>query len=160
MKADPPALQLRHNARVIASEHTTYDKLCQWRPTQVGHGPPMAFVSRVHGGPERAVMTGPTATHRDDLGQSLALAMVCSSTSPLLLLDADFTVVAASLSFCEAFHIEPSGAAGQSLFALGGGEWDVPQLRSLLRATVSGDADIDTYALKLHPRTRKSGTCC
>jgi two-component sensor histidine kinase len=84
-----------------------------------------------------------------DLALNLALAVIASSTAPLLLLDGDFTVVAASTSFCRAFQIDPADAPGRALFKLGTGEWDIPQLRSLLNATVSTDAKIDAYEMDL-----------
>jgi len=34
--------------------------------------------------------------------------MIASSDAPLLLLDGDLSVVAASFSFCRAFHIDPA----------------------------------------------------
>ncbi|CAN7392183.1 sensor histidine kinase [Phenylobacterium sp. LjRoot225] len=80
---------------------------------------------------------------------SLALALVASSDAPILLLDGALDVVAASASFSRAFQIDPAALAGVSLFAIGAGEWDVPQLRSLLKATLSGAADIETYEMDL-----------
>ncbi|HZZ32229.1 MAG TPA: histidine kinase dimerization/phosphoacceptor domain -containing protein [Phenylobacterium sp.] len=85
----------------------------------------------------------PVVTH------SLALALVATSDAPILLLDGNLTVVAASDSFARAFQVEPDHLNGESLFALGSGEWDVPQLRSLLKATLSGAANIDTYEMDL-----------
>ncbi len=83
------------------------------------------------------------------VADSLALALVASSDAPIVLLDGDLKVVAASASFARAFQIEPKDIAGRSLFALGSGEWDVPQLRSLLRATLSGAAEVDAYEMDL-----------
>ncbi len=80
---------------------------------------------------------------------SLALALVASSDAPILLLDGELRVIAASASFARAFHIEPDNINRQSLFALGDGEWDVAQLRSLLRATLSGAAQVDAYEMDL-----------
>nr|WP_293682943.1 sensor histidine kinase [uncultured Phenylobacterium sp.] len=79
----------------------------------------------------------------------LALAVIASSTAPLVLLDGSFAVVAASSSFYRAFQIDPAHAAGLEIFALGGGEWDVRQLRSLLKATAAGNAQIDAYEMDL-----------
>jgi len=87
----------------------------------------------------------PVVTH------SLALALVATSDPPILLLDGTSTVIAASASFARAFDIEPEHLEGLSLFALGSGEWDVPQLRSLLKATLSGAANIDAYEMDLRP---------
>ncbi|MES3027298.1 MAG: sensor histidine kinase [Pseudomonadota bacterium] len=79
----------------------------------------------------------------------MALAVVASSTAPIVLLDGELTVIGASASFFRAFHIDPSTATGLKLFALGSGEWDVRQLRSLLKATASGDAEIEAYEMDL-----------
>jgi two-component sensor histidine kinase len=78
------------------------------------------------------------------------MAMVAASNEPLVLLKDDLTVVAASASFCRAFGIDPSSVDGKLLFALGLGEWDVPQLRSLLRATIAGHAEIAEYEMDLN----------
>jgi two-component system, sensor histidine kinase PdtaS len=91
-----------------------------------------------------------------DATLNLALALVGSSSAPLLLLDGDLSVIAASLSFCEAFGVEPSSVAGRPLFALGDGAWDVPQLRALLGATARGDADIQAYEMDLKSAGRET----
>jgi two-component sensor histidine kinase len=85
----------------------------------------------------------------EDVALSLTLAVVASSPAPLLLLDGDLTVVAVSGSFCDAFGDAPSDLPGRKLYSLGDGEWDVPQLRSLMAATVSGRAKVDAYEMEL-----------
>lgn len=80
---------------------------------------------------------------------SLMLAVIATSDTPLLLLAGDLTVVAASRSFCEAFNIDPATLPGKSVLEMGDGEWNVPQLRSLLAATASGAAEIHAYELDL-----------
>jgi len=92
----------------------------------------------------------------EDPGLSLALAMVVSSTAPLLLLDGALNIVSASASFCRTFDIEPSSVAGRQVFDLSDGEWDVPQLRSLMDATASGDAVIEAYEMDLDRPGRES----
>lgn len=82
-------------------------------------------------------------------GASLALALIASSQVPLLLLSDDLAVVGASRSFCGAFGIDPEEAAGVRLADLGAGEWNVPQLHWLLRATAAGDADVDAFEMEL-----------
>ena len=87
--------------------------------------------------------------HRE-VADSLALALVATSDAPILLLDAELRVIAASASFFRAFQIDPKAVGdGRSLFALGEGEWDVPQLRSLLKATLSGVRVEDPYEMDL-----------
>lgn len=84
-----------------------------------------------------------------DSAASLGIALVVSSNTPLVLLDKDLKVVAASVSFCRGFGLISANVVNHSLFALGDGEWNIAQLRSLLRATVSGDAAIDAYECDL-----------
>jgi two-component sensor histidine kinase len=88
---------------------------------------------------------------------SLAMALVQSSKAPLLLLDDDAVVIGASGSFCSTFNLDPTTIVSRKLVDLGGGEWDVPQLNSLLRATISGAADIDAYEMDL---VRKGKETC
>jgi two-component system, sensor histidine kinase PdtaS len=80
---------------------------------------------------------------------SLALAMIAASNAPVLLVDGDLAIVAASDSFCQSFALDPEKTAGASLAGLGTGEWNVPQLRSLLGATAAGSAEIDDYEMDL-----------
>ena len=86
---------------------------------------------------------------RNEAVNSLAMALVESSKAPLLLLDDDVVVIGASSSFCNAFNLDSDVVAGHRLADLGTGEWDVPQLESLLRATISGAAEIDAYEMDL-----------
>jgi PAS domain S-box-containing protein len=82
---------------------------------------------------------------------SLALALIDSSRSPVLLLDETLRIVGASRSFCSAFGFEPAQLEGKGigLARLGAGEWDIPQLRSLLKATFAGAAEVDAYEMDL-----------
>jgi PAS domain S-box-containing protein len=81
--------------------------------------------------------------------ESLALALIHSSRAPVILLGADLRVVGASNSFCAAFGFEADSVAGRDLGSLGAGEWDVPQLRSLLRSTFARTASVDAYEMDL-----------
>ena len=94
-------------------------------------------------------MTAHLTIDPDDPGLSLALAMVVSSTAPLLLLDGEQKIVAASASFCETFGIAPATIQGRRLHELGDGEWNVPQLRSLINATASDAAVVPAYEMDL-----------
>jgi PAS domain S-box-containing protein len=76
------------------------------------------------------------------------MALVASSQAPLLLLDENIAIVAASRSFCDSFGCDPDTVNGLSMAELGDGEWNIPQLHTLLKATFSG-ARIDAYELDL-----------
>lgn len=89
-------------------------------------------------------------TPRDpDAGLTLALAVVASSTAPLVMLDEEFRVVAASDSFLLAFGMAHDAVVGVPLFELKPGAWNVPQLRVLLKATAAGTAAVDAYEMDL-----------
>jgi two-component sensor histidine kinase len=88
----------------------------------------------------------------------LAHEIILASDTPLLLLGADTTVLAASRSFCRSFGIDPALAALAPLSSLSHGEWAVPQLEALLLATASGLAVVEDDEMELrragHPAQR------
>jgi two-component system, sensor histidine kinase PdtaS len=86
---------------------------------------------------------------RPEAAANLALAVIASSTAPLLLLDGDCTVIAASDSFCRAFQLEPANVVGRAVGKLASGEWAIPQLDAQLRAMASGTAQVDGYEMDL-----------
>jgi len=80
---------------------------------------------------------------------SLLLAVIHSSNAPLLLLDDTLTIIAASQSFSRVFDLDGAALAGHTVTSIGAGEWNVPQLESLLNATARSNAAIDTYEMDL-----------
>lgn len=78
----------------------------------------------------------------------LAQRIVNSSRQAVLLLDGDARVVAASPSFCSEFHIDGT-PVGMRLATLGQGEWNVPQLHSLLEVALFDGPPIDVYEMDL-----------
>ena len=84
------------------------------------------------------------------------LAVVVSSNEPLLFLSEDQKIIAASASFCRAFNIDPATIPGRQLSDLGNGEWAMPRLASLLKATASGSAQIEAYEIDLKRPNQKT----
>ena len=93
-----------------------------------------------------------------EAADGLALAVIASSNAPVLLLDDGLDVIAASDSFCDTFDIDPARVEGRPLSELGAGEWNVPQLGSLLKATAAGSAMIEAYEMDLK-RAGKISRC-
>lgn len=91
-----------------------------------------------------------------DVDESLLLAVIDSSNAPLMLLDDGLTIIAASQSFSRVFDLDAASLAGRTVKAIGAGEWDVPQLESLLSATARGSAAIDAYEMDLQRAGRPS----
>lgn len=90
-----------------------------------------------------------TAIVPADVDRSLALAVIGSSITPLVLLDASLSIIACSDSFLDSFQLDEGASYGRPLTALGNGEWNSRQLMVLLKATVSGSADVDAYEMDL-----------
>ena len=83
------------------------------------------------------------------VANKLALAMVAVSTAPLVLLDGELKIIAASKSFFRTFGLDPAGAQGRQLSELGSGEWAMPKLRSFLKATRSATTELGSYEIEL-----------
>jgi len=77
-------------------------------------------------------LTTPYSPHLEPAALSLVLAVIASSSEPLVLLDGRLTVIAASTSFCRAFQINAANVVGHTIAELGQGEWNVPKLIALL----------------------------
>lgn len=90
----------------------------------------------------------------EDVALSLTLAIVTSSPAPLLLLDGELTIIAASTSFCSVFGADAAQLTGQPLYALDEGQWDNPQLRSLMTTTLAGDGAADAHDINLQRRQK------
>lgn len=86
---------------------------------------------------------------KTDIEATLAEAVVTASQAPLLLLDEVFAVVAVSETLCAAFGVEAAEVLGRPVFAMDGGAWDLPKLRSLLSAMLTGRDGIADYRLDL-----------
>ncbi len=67
-------------------------------------------------------MVLPHSLHPETTALSLMLAVIASSNAPLLLLDGDRAVVAASASFCRDFQIDPASVPGNRFVAFGRGK--------------------------------------
>ncbi|PWW03714.1 chemotaxis protein methyltransferase CheR [Hoeflea marina] len=80
--------------------------------------------------------------------QTLAQAIVNTLHEPLLVLDSDFRVLAASVSFYRSFQVEPTQTIGRMLFSLGDGQWDIPALRTLLETIIPERAAMDGFEVE------------
>ncbi len=78
------------------------------------------------------------------------MAVIRSSRTPLLFLDSDLTVIAASHSLYRTFGLADQQVIGRRLGMVADGEWNSPQLSVLLKATAAGLAQVDGYEFDLH----------
>jgi two-component sensor histidine kinase len=79
---------------------------------------------------------------------TLAQAIVDTVREPLLVLDQDLRVLAASRSFYLTFKVDKANTQGRLLYALGDGQWDIPRLRLLLDKIVPEHGVMEDYEVE------------
>jgi len=79
---------------------------------------------------------------------TLARAIVDTVREPLLVLDQDLRVLAASRSFYLTFKVAHADTQGRLLYALGDGQWDIPNLRLLLEKIVPERGVMEGYEVE------------
>jgi two-component sensor histidine kinase len=77
--------------------------------------------------------------------QTLAQAIVNTIHEPLLVLDADLRVTAASRAFYETFKVDADETHDCLLYDLGDGQWDIPALRLLLETILPERTAMDDF---------------
>jgi PAS domain S-box-containing protein len=78
-------------------------------------------------------------------GIALAHAIVDTVRDPLVVLDHDLRVIAASRSFYKTFRLVRDDVRGHRLYEIDGGQWDIPELRDLLETITNDQATVEGY---------------
>src|SRR6202011_4357901 len=78
----------------------------------------------------------------------LAHAIVDTVREPLVVLDQDLRVVAASRSFYSTFKVGADHTQGKLLYDLGDGQWDIPKLRLLLGKILPEQGSMENYEVE------------
>jgi two-component sensor histidine kinase len=79
---------------------------------------------------------------------ALTQAIVDTLREPLVVLDHDLRVVAASRSFYRTFKVDRAATQGKLLYDLGDGQWDIPKLRLLLERIVPERGVMEDYEVE------------
>ena len=79
---------------------------------------------------------------------ALAQGIVDTVREPVLVLDKELRVIAASRSFYSAFKVSPEDTKGRLLYALGDGQWDIPKLRVLLEQIIPEHGVMEGYEVE------------
>ena len=79
---------------------------------------------------------------------ALAQGIVDTVREPVLVLDNDLRVIAASRSFYSAFKVKPDDTQDRLLYALGDGQWDIPALRVLLEKIIPEKGVMEGYEVE------------
>lgn len=78
----------------------------------------------------------------------LAEHIVDTVRESLLVLDEQMRVITASRRFYKIFKTNPQQTEGKTLFELGDGQWDIPELRKLLEKTVKQHKTFEGYRVE------------
>jgi two-component sensor histidine kinase len=81
-------------------------------------------------------------------GRALAQAIVNTIREPLLVLDKDLRVVAASRSFYQTFKLDRQVIQGRPVYTLGDGQWNIPELRLLLEKILPQHTVMEAYEVQ------------
>jgi two-component sensor histidine kinase len=93
-------------------------------------------------------MTGEIAAMSGDHAATLAGAIVNTLRVPLLVLNGDLRVIAASPAFCQRFKVSPEQTTGCLLFDLGNGQWDIPALRGFLGDVIPRHTTMEAFEVE------------
>jgi PAS domain S-box-containing protein len=77
-----------------------------------------------------------------------AQSIVDTVREPLLVLDRDLRVVAASRSFFDTFKVDRDETIGRPVYELGERQWDIPDLRHLLEAVIPRSRAVEGYEVE------------
>jgi PAS domain S-box-containing protein len=80
--------------------------------------------------------------------QNYAMDIVDTVREPLLILDATLRVRSANRAFYQTFQVSPSETEGRLIYELGNGQWDSPDLRTLLENIVPKSSVFDDFELE------------
>ena len=75
-------------------------------------------------------------------------SIVATVREPLLVLDHELRVQSASRSFYETFQVSSDKTLGRSLFQLGNGQWDIPELRRLLIEVLPLETNVTDFEMQ------------
>src|ERR1700712_1743213 len=80
--------------------------------------------------------------------QNYAQNIVDTVREPLLILDATLRVRSANRAFYHTFHVSPGETEDRLIYELGNGQWDIPDLRTLLEDIVPKSSVFDDFELE------------
>jgi PAS domain S-box-containing protein len=80
--------------------------------------------------------------------QTYAQNIVDTVREPLLILDTTLRVQSANRAFYQAFHVSPKETEDRLIYELGNGQWDIPDLRTLLEDIVPKSSVFDDFELE------------
>src|SRR3972149_1070074 len=102
----------------------------------------------IENGLEKARKELETIKISEDEAREYAESIINTVREPLIALDQNLRVVAASRSFYEVFKVTPKETVGQLIYDLGNKQWNIPKLRELLETVLPQKATFDNYEVE------------
>jgi two-component sensor histidine kinase/PAS domain-containing protein len=82
--------------------------------------------------------------------KELAEKIVDTVREPLLILHEDLRVQSANRAFYDAFEVQPAETEGRTVYELGRGQWDIPDLRRLLSEVLPDNEFFEDFEVEHH----------
>ena len=82
------------------------------------------------------------------VGSIYTESIIDTMREPMLVLDEHLKVVSANKGFYRAFKVTMEDTQGQLIYAIGNHQWDIPQLRELLKSIIEKNSVFDGYKVE------------
>src|ERR1700733_11337372 len=88
--------------------------------------------------------------HTLELQYALAYAekIIATLREPFVVLDKNMRVRTANAAFYRDFHVSKEETQGRFVYDLGNGQWDIPQLRTLLPQVLSNSHPVEDFEVE------------
>jgi two-component sensor histidine kinase len=90
----------------------------------------------------------PAHTVDIDTARAVAQGIVDTIREPLVVLDRSLRLIAANRAFCTTFKLDIDEILGMPIYQVGGGDWNIPQLRLLLGKIIPEQGAMEDYEVE------------
>ena len=87
-------------------------------------------------------------THQLELALAYAENIIATLREPFVVLDNSLRVRTANAAFYRDFHASKEETEGRFVYDLGNGQWDIPQLRTLLTQVLSNSHPVEDFEVE------------
>ena len=95
-------------------------------------------------------MTDPSPARKQAVQDALTYAdnIIATLREPFVVLDKSLRVRTANAAFYRDFHVSKEETEGRFVYDLGNGQWDIPQLRTLLPQVLSNSHPVEDFEVE------------
>ena len=91
---------------------------------------------------------GDKYTHKLEVALAFAENIIATLREPFVVLDKNLRVRTANTAFYRNFHAAEEETKGRFVYELGNGQWDIPQLRTLLSLALSNSQPVEDFEVE------------